>query len=447
MTGDNVYSEIQRDLLKPTFIASLMATDTFLRDWIIQGEQGTRKIAHYLREIKLKYNSFSSFFVSYNTRRYYYSGGLLKTVQKNEERDIWYFRISESDADYEINLDPDMAAEDTMTIFINHKVYDYDGNYIGATGVGLAIHAVKRLINDYQERYNRTIYFTDKTGRITLHGQHFTKPVKNIFDIKEIDNHRQNIFRSDIHSFEYRQNGKTIFVNNRFIPEFGWYLFVEQSGDKSIQEVRNTLVMNLIFSFAITCLILIATSLTIASFQKRLTRLATIDKLTGTYNRRAFDIIIDQNLKDMDREEFPISMILFDLDNFKAINDTHGHLGGDLVIQKTVEIAARNIRNNDILCRWGGEEFLILLKKCNLSSAMKIAEKLRKEIESQPTLYQKEQISITISAGVTETRGSDTKETILKRADKALYLAKEGGRNRCEAIAFDFKPTTAGKSA
>ena len=441
LTGDNVYSEIQRDLLKPTFIASLMAADTFLRDWVIQGEQDPQKIARYLEEIKVKYNTFSSFFVSDHTKRYYYSKGILKTVQPGESRDQWYFRISGLDTDYEINLDPDMANHDTMTIFINHKVYDYDGNYIGATGVGLAIHAVKKLISTYQQRYNRTIFFTDTAGNITLHGQHFSRPVKNIFEIRDIAEHRREIHKGTPQSFKYKKDNQAIYVNTRYIPEFGWYLFVEQFGDKAIENVRKTLVVNLVFSFAITCLILVATNFTIASYQRRLTKMAATDKLTGIYNRRAFDIIIDQTLKDIQRKEAPLSVILFDIDDFKRINDTHGHLSGDSVIQKTVQTATRAIRSNDILCRWGGEEFLILLKGCRLGDAMKTAEKLRAAVASQSVVHQEQQIRVTISAGVTEHAPSDTRERLLKRADKALYLAKSNGKNRCESDTVNFGPT------
>lgn len=442
LTGDNVYSEIQRDLLKPTFIASLMAVDTFLRDWVIQGERDPQKIARYLEEIKIKYNTFSSFFVSDQTQKYYYSKGLLKTVQRGNSRDRWYFHIKNLDRDYEINLDRDMANHDTMTIFINHKVYDYNGNYIGATGVGLAIHAVKKLISTYQERYNRTIFFTDKTGKVTLHSQHFSKPVKNIFEIRGIAEHRQEINRGTPQSFKYKKNNKTFYMNTRYIPEFGWYLFVEQCGDKAIEDVRKTLVINLIFSFTIIGLILVATNFTIASYQRRLTKMAETDKLTGIYNRRAFDIIIDQTLKDFQRKAAPLSIILFDLDHFKRVNDTYGHQAGDKVIQTTVETAARTIRSNDSLFRWGGEEFLIVLKECGLGDAMKAAEKIREAVASQSAVYQKQQISVTISLGVTEYTPYDTRDTLLKRADNALYSAKANGKNRCEKKTVDPGPTT-----
>jgi len=169
LTGDNIYSEIQRDLLSPILISSFMATDTFLRDWVIKGEEDTSKITRYLNEVKLKYKTYTSFFVSERTRNYYYTDGILKKVSSNEVRDKWYFRVREMKTDYEINIDPDMANKDTMTIFINYRVFGYDGKYIGATGVGFAVGAVKRLIESYQEKYNRLIYFTDKDGNITLY--------------------------------------------------------------------------------------------------------------------------------------------------------------------------------------------------------------------------------------------------------------------------------------
>jgi len=432
LTGDNIYSEIQRDLLPPIFIASIMATDTFLRDWVIQGEMGKEKITRYLGEIKNKYNTFSSFFVSEASKKYYFSEGILKTVSQKEARDDWYFHIRSLASDYEINVDHDMASKDTMTIFINHKVHDYEGNYIGATGVGLSIHAVKKRIDTYQKRYRRTIFFTDKNGMVTLHGENFPGALKNIFDIKEMANHKGEILKGKLLSFQYKENGETVYINNRYIPEFDWYLFVEQRGDEAIQKIGHTLILNLLFSLVITVLILILTNMTISSYQKRLTKIASTDKLTGIYNRRAFDIIIDQALKDVERNQKHLSLILFDIDHFKKVNDTYGHLAGDCMVQKVVETAIHAIRNNDVICRWGGDEFLIILKECGLKDAMTTAEKIRKEIKINPAIYQETSIFSTISLGVTEYTRDDTQDSLLNRVDRALYEAKAGGRNRSE---------------
>ncbi|PKO24676.1 MAG: GGDEF domain-containing protein, partial [Betaproteobacteria bacterium HGW-Betaproteobacteria-8] len=103
LTADNIYSEIQKDLIRPIFISSMMASDTFVRDWVISGEDDIVKISRYLNEIKDTYGTFSSFFVSEKTRNYYYWDGLLKQVDGNKEVDAWYFRVRKMESPYEIN--------------------------------------------------------------------------------------------------------------------------------------------------------------------------------------------------------------------------------------------------------------------------------------------------------------------------------------------------------
>lgn len=228
LTSDNIYSEIQRDLLRPVFISSVMATDTFLRDWVIGGEVGEQRITKYLKEIQNKYNMFSCFFVSENSRTYYHSDGILKKVSPDEKRDVWYFRVKEMKDEYEINVDPDLANKDTMTIFINYRVLDYSNNYIGATGVGLAVSAVKNLIEFYQQKYNRTIYFIDKNGQVKLAGSNFYETINNISQFKYFSLFKDNFDLKEHPSFTYRNGGQVIHANIRYIDEFKWYLVVEQ---------------------------------------------------------------------------------------------------------------------------------------------------------------------------------------------------------------------------
>jgi hypothetical protein len=121
LTGDNIYSEIQRDLLSPIFISSL-TTDTFLGDWVIPGEKEISQITRYLKEVQKKYKTVTSFFVSGRTRIYSHAKGILKKSLSNESRDAWYFRIREMVSDFEINIDQDMANKDPMAIFINYRV-------------------------------------------------------------------------------------------------------------------------------------------------------------------------------------------------------------------------------------------------------------------------------------------------------------------------------------
>jgi diguanylate cyclase (GGDEF)-like protein len=432
LTRDNIYSEIQRDLLSPIFISSLMANDTFLRDWVLQGEEDDSRITRYLKEIQSKYKTFTSFFVSERTRTYYQANGPLKVVRADEPRDTWYFRVRGMKTDYEINVDADMANKDTMTIFINYRVYDYGGRYLGATGVGLAVGAVKELIASYQKRYNRDIFFADRTGQIRLHGSDFPEQADAIQDIDGLAALGPEIFARKDGAFRYLSHGRTMHLVTRYIPEFDWYLFVEQPEEQAISPIRRTLMINLAVCALVTGVVLLLTNLSISSYQRRLEKMASTDALTGIFNRRAFDIIIQQTLKEIRRKQLPVAVIMLDIDEFKQVNDTFGHSTGDVVLQHVVRLAQAHIRASDVLCRWGGEEFLILLRDCNREGALAMADKIRRVVREQPLFHEGQRIETTISLGVAEYRGGEAADHLFSRVDQAMYRAKQRGRDRVE---------------
>ncbi len=432
LTSDNIYSEIQRDLLRPIFISSLMANDTFLRDWIIDGEKAEAQIIRYLYHIQKKYKTFTSFFVSEKTHIYYHSDGILKNIKEDEPRDRWYFRVREMQSEYEINVDPDMANKDSMTIFINFKVYDYDKQFIGATGVGLTVRAVKDLIRKYQKNYARNIYFIDKKGRMKLQSAVAQNSPEQIQDMEGMSTIADKILSGRNGYFKYKKSGKTIHLNTRYIPEFDWLLLVEQKEETATRPILNALFINLAICAVITLFVLILTSLTISAYQKRIEKMAATDDLTGIFNRKAFDLFGSQVLKEIKRKKLDLSIVLFDIDHFKNVNDQYGHLTGDAVIQHIVKVSQGVIRESDIFCRWGGEEFLVVLKDCNLTDAYRVAEKVRKAIEDTPAVHNGNKIISTISCGVAYYRKKESVDSLLSRADELLYKAKHQGRNRSE---------------
>jgi signal transduction histidine kinase len=256
LTSDNVYSEIQRDLLQPIFIASLMASDTFLRDWVIDGEKDESAIVKYLHEIKIKYGTITSFFVSDKTLKYYYAHGLLKTVGADEPRDEWYFRVRDMEAPYEINVDPDMANRDEMTIFINYRTQDYAGNFIGATGVGLTVNKVNHLISSYEAKYARQIYFVDSQGKIVLRPSN--SPMLEYASLQEIEGLSHEVgglLAGRTNSLTYRRDGENRILNSRFVPELDWFLIVEQSEEALLAPLRQQLSLNILIALGMTALI------------------------------------------------------------------------------------------------------------------------------------------------------------------------------------------------
>ncbi len=447
LTSDNIYSEVQRDLLVPVQISSLMATDTFVRDWVLAGERNTSQIINYLDDIQVRYGTFTSFFVSEKTRNYYQAEGILKRVDPDEPRDEWYFRVRKMEGDFEINVDRDMAHQDAMTIFVNYRVFDYEGTYIGATGVGLAMTAVIRLIENYQEKYGRIIYFVDSQGTITLHGSSFPQDVTGIRQIPGMDEVFDKVVTAESRSLTCRRGGHTIYLNTRFIPEFDWYLIVEQSDVAMMRGILKTLFLNLSICLFITLIVLTVTGVTVSTYQKRMDELATTDKLTRVHNRLAFDIILDQTIRDSRRSSAPFSIVWFDVDYFKDVNDRYGHLAGDAVLPEIARQCRANLRESDVLSRWGGDEFIILLKQCVLADACVMAEKIRDVIGSTPARFEGHDITVTISLGVAEYQAIEDKTLFLRRADRALYRAKQNGRNRTEQAAQPEEPQGGGDAA
>ena len=163
---------------------------------------------------------------------------------------------------------------------------------------------------------------------------------------------------------------------------------------------------------------------------QKLSTMAYTDSLTKIYNRLHFAHFLDAEIDKVKRYGGTFSIIFFDLDYFKDVNDSFGHLAGDEVLEKVTEIVAKANRGADIFARYGGEEFIILTPETNLSGALIHAERLRNDIEQ----YEFETVGhISSSFGVTEFDAEkDDVESLLERADKALYMAKEYGRNRVE---------------
>ncbi len=157
--------------------------------------------------------------------------------------------------------------------------------------------------------------------------------------------------------------------------------------------------------------------------------IAIRDDLTGAFNRRhLMDLIMHQKAV-ADRGSYRFSLCMLDLDYFKRINDEHGHLAGDRALRAVAEILAQQVRVGDIIGRFGGEEFLILLSETPLQAAAETAERLRQQIEQQAVATAPEGVAVTASIGVTEYLAGEPIEAALSRADRALYRAKAAGRN------------------
>ena len=156
---------------------------------------------------------------------------------------------------------------------------------------------------------------------------------------------------------------------------------------------------------------------------------ARIDPLTGVRNRATMDSAIHREIELARRHDTPLSVILLDIDHFNQINDQYGHLSGDQALKSIAQCADRTIRESDMIFRYGGEEFLVLLSGTDSDGAGQLAERIRENVERlNPHIHKS--MNLTVSLGVAGMRNGDDSGALFKRADTALYKAKQQGRNR-----------------
>jgi len=177
----------------------------------------------------------------------------------------------------------------------------------------------------------------------------------------------------------------------------------------------------------------------VVNAERRLHQLATRDSLTGLSNRRHFLALAEHAMARSHRHKRPLALVLIDIDHFKKINDIHGHDAGDKVLVRVGELLRNTCREEDIVARWGGEEFLLMLPDNDQSGAKKLAERFRivaqdqrltLDVRSPDAVITEQGIAFTVSLGVAEVRSLEALNDAIARADKALYIAKAGGRNR-----------------
>ena len=190
------------------------------------------------------------------------------------------------------------------------------------------------------------------------------------------------------------------------------------------------MVFSASISLVITVTIINYFRLRLHKLLRRISMEARVDVLTGASNRRHGHEVLANELERSQRLDHPVSVILFDVDHFKRVNDTFGHNMGDTVLIELAELTRQDLRSYDTLIRWGGEEFLILLPETDLPGALDVAERLRLKVAQHQFAHCE---PLTVSAGVASALAVDTPHTLLARADVLLYQTKESGRNRVAA--------------
>jgi diguanylate cyclase (GGDEF)-like protein len=433
LISDNIYSEIQKELLQPIYNSSIMANDEFLVNWVLAGEQDEEEVIRYLQRIRERYDYFSAFYVSDITNNYYYYDGILKQISPEDEHDVWYYNFVELNRDYDLDVDNDEATEGTMTIFINHRLEDSAGNFLGVTGVGLQMSAMGETLEKYRERFGHLIYMIDADGLIQIHPDQDLILKMNIRDFDGLSLLGEEILQKDseTHYYAYHTSAGEVTLSARYFADLDWYLIVEQDQTQSLREAREKLIGSIVIGLLVTILVILLVIIVLNLFISKLENYATKDEMTGIYNRRKMDELLLREIAFARRYGDPLGLMILDIDHFKSVNDTYGHRTGDQYLKGLSEVLQVEVRHVDYLGRWGGEEFIILLPKTSLDQAQDVAERLRKAVEALQVESGRGLISRTISVGVTSAElAKFDMDEMMRQADDAMYQAKQAGGNK-----------------
>lgn len=432
LISDNIYSEIQKELLQPIYNSSIMANDEFLVEWVLAGEQDTEEIVRYLQRIKERYGYFSAFYISARTNNYYYYEGILKQIRPEDEHDIWYYDFVRSGRHYDLDVDNDEATSGTLTIFINHRLEDNQGNFLGVTGVGLKMSEVGETLESYRKRFGHLIYLIDSEGLIQIHPDQDLVENTNIRELEGLQDIGDNILRNDdvTHYYEFRTKNGEQTLSARYLPDLDWYLIVEQDQTQALEAARLGLFGNIGIGVVVTILVIGLVVIVVNLYISKLEETANRDELTGLYNRRKMDEILSREIAFSKRYGEPLSLMMMDIDYFKSVNDSYGHHAGDHYLVEFAKVLREEVRLVDYVGRWGGEEFIILLPKTNVEQAKGLAERLRYAVEVMQIESGRGLISRTVSIGIASAQsGKMDVDEIIRHADEAMYRAKQQSGN------------------
>lgn len=426
LTSDNIYSGIERDLLRPILVTSMMAHNSFIVDWLRDGEDDISRITAYLDAIRSRYDTSSAFLVSEATRRYYGPEGILRQVDPDDPADAWYFRVREMAHSHEIHVDPVANDSSRVGIYINHRVVDDGGNFLGAIGTALSIESVTERIDAYQRRYDREIFLVSREGDIMLHGSAFDG-TRDLHDHMGKAGHASKVLSTPGASFRYPapNSGATIYVNSRLIPELDAFLVVQQAETAAELRIVNALLLNVAIAIVFALLVLTAGWFAFRGYQTRIAAMAATDSLTGAVNREVFELMFNQAAKRAARNDAPLSMIMVDVDNLAGINHEYGYLAGDAVLGMVAGAIRAHVRESDAVCRWADDAFLILLGECNEEDAGRVAEKIRDAVERRVVHHDDREFRITVSVGFARQRPQECINVLADRCNARLFVSRQ----------------------
>lgn len=426
MAASDVSKDIGSYVTRQITTSQGMANNPFLWDTLAAeplsyDEAAAQPILRYLKIYQQRYNYDVTFLISAKSLCYYYQDGLIKTISPDTPSDIWYYNFLDSGRNYDIQIDNSEANEDVASIFVNCRIMDDNGDLVGVIGSGRKINSTEERIKSACLSLGLNIYVvnTGNASNAFAHEMEYFKAPEEVAKLTGLSAEEITAKHT---------SPAPIWLGTRCLqivhdPNLHWNFVIEKDTIPLMETYAERLRYDIIcILLIIVGCVTISTGL-IRKLNHRVKIIENMDAVTDLPNSKLFQEYFANALKK--HAPKPMTLVMFDIDNFKACNDTLGHLYGNTVLKLTAAYIQSNIKEKGFFSRWGGDEFIGLLF-LSPKEAQKWVDDLNQHVREQNA----NRIPISLSIGLTAVDPTIEFADLLDQADAALYHAKANGKNR-----------------
>ena len=418
---DGIYRNVNAILAYPINYTNGMSNDYLLQSILDKEDEMPEDefeavMAQYLENIRNVNNWETAYLVSCDTNKYYTPSGLSKLVDSEEdEYDVWYENFIESGLEYGADITYDELNPEEYVIFIDRRM-EVDGELRAVLGCAIYLSDLMDFMNYCYQEYDVEVYLTDTEGNVIL----------DINDVNLVESYKDRN-ETDIVDKEEHMYTEGGYIIKSYVPDLGMYLVVKNSNytlsEKFIKIFRGAVIY-------VVIMIMVLTIMNFYRFREEKAVLKNTDFLTQISNVKGLQTNIKTFISGINSNNIGGSMFIFDIDNFKMINDTFGHAKGDEILKKFAIELSKAFRAGDIVGRLGGDEFIVfsptLTNKEDIEKkALEIVDLFNWTIEEE---NKKVKMSVSIGVSVYPKDGNSYEE-LYKAADKALYYVKKRDKN------------------
>jgi diguanylate cyclase (GGDEF)-like protein len=424
-----VFSLVDREILKPLYISETLAYSDMFNNLIKPDEPDHDVIYDHLESLKKKFG-LEFFIASEKHRRQYFSERT--SIELIEEEINWYFIIKAMDS----NLVADVGRREDPQLFFDVKIYNKENEFVGIVGVGKSLKVFLKEFSEYKAKYGYDFLFLDENNSVVLSS--YSQELANGADLKNIEEFiwyqkidQSTLIDDSLNSVLVNVAGDDFLISELYITELKWRLLLLIPLKTRQTQLSRTFIYNTLMIAVFGMLLFFVIYWITNKYRKGIVDAINIDGLTQLANRAAIQLKF-RELREQPNSE--LCVIMVDIDHFKQINDTYGHNMGDDILVKIAGLLNTVVRSQDLVGRWGGEEFIMLVPCSDPQIGINVAERARKLLMSEKFSEIYLASSITASFGVTHANATIDLKDIVEIADKALYKAKDAGRNRVKYL-------------